>query len=57
MAVDRRIQVALSGSGFLLPVHVGALQAIHAAGFTVSAFSNEGDMSIHKPGETTDWPD
>jgi len=44
--IKRSIQVALSGSGFLLPVHVGALQAIHAAGFTVSALSGTSGGAI-----------
>jgi hypothetical protein len=37
--ISHPIQVALSGSGFLLPVHVGALQAIHSAGYQVTALS------------------
>ena len=42
----KRIQVALSGSGFLLPVHVGALQAIEAAGYTVSVLSGTSGGAI-----------
>lgn len=40
------IQVALSGSGFLLPVHLGALQAIEAAGYRVSASSGTSGGAI-----------
>ncbi len=42
----RPIQVALSGSGFLLPVHVGALQAIHSAGYQVTALSGTSGGAI-----------
>jgi NTE family protein len=42
----KAIQVALSGSGFLLPVHLGALQAIEAAGYHVSALSGTSGGAI-----------
>ena len=42
----KAIQVALSGSGFLLPVHLGALQAIEAAGYHISALSGTSGGAI-----------
>jgi len=44
--ISRPIQVALSGSGFLLPVHVGALQAIEDAGYAISALSGTSGGAI-----------
>jgi hypothetical protein len=44
--ISRPIQVALSGSGFLLPVHVGALQAIEGAGYAISALSGTSGGAI-----------
>ena len=46
MGSTKNIQVALSGSGFLLPAHVGALQAIEGAGYQVSALGGTSGGAI-----------
>jgi NTE family protein len=40
------IRVALSGSGFKLPAHVGALQAIHDAGYSIQEIAGTSGGSI-----------
>lgn len=46
MGSPKNIQVALSGSGFLLPAHVGALQAVEDAGYHVSALGGTSGGAI-----------
>jgi len=43
---QKSIQIALSGSGFLLPAHLGALQATEAAGYRISALSGTSGGAI-----------
>lgn len=44
--MSRPIRVALSGSGFRLPAHVGALRAIHDAGFSIVELAGTSGGSI-----------